>query len=323
MEGVFYTNKDKLNNYNLTGSLHTLEIKSPAIIKNIDENIKNCVEGMHTKFDENDEKNASTKMMINPNKLQGDVLTFSDFRITFDTILAGAGVNKYNIIRADMRFDNYDENCYKKYMKFNKYLISMLAVTYNVKNVFETKNLFTDKTISIAIKNRFFEIENYNRKKKNEITGNKTEPVRARLEERSVSRQWQEINKKANKEPNWNMDALKKEFTETWFDRWDKALKNLDKVQNKYNDELEKKYFENKNARPVQFRNQTEFIMQHQNSIFTKKQLINLFARFGAENPENKAKNYKQNYGIEFFSQADVRHAVNEIKRAALAFFGS
>lgn len=317
MKGAIYTNKEKLNNYNLTGSIHTLSIKSPGIINKIDENIADCIKTTA----EVKQNKTNTKSIINPNKLLGDALTFSDFKTSFDTILAGAGIDYYNIIRADMRFDNYDKSHYYKFTKLNKYLISMLAVTYNVKNVYETKNLFTQKQLSIAIKNDYFEIENYDRNKKNEITKNTTEPAKARLEERSIARQWRIVNKNAKIEPNWNMDALKKEFTDGWFKRWNEAMGNLNLVQKVYNDNLEKVYNQDKNAFPRQFRTITDFVMQHQDCIFTRKQLIDLFSRFGVQNPTNRAKNYKQKYGIEFFSKADVEHAVYEIKRATTAFF--
>ena len=39
----------------------------------------------------------------------------------------------------------------------------MLAVTYKVKNTYRSTNLFTQKQLSVAIKNKYFEIENYDK----------------------------------------------------------------------------------------------------------------------------------------------------------------
>lgn len=176
-----------------------------------------------------------------------------------------------------MRFDSYEPDHYRKYQKLNRYLISALAVTYATKNNYKTINLFSQRQLSIAVKNDYFEAENYDRAAKSEITGNKTELAQARLEERTVSRQWRKINQKANVNlSEWNAQSLKKEFTEGWFTRWDKALKNLDKVQQRYNDKLEKLYKEDKNAYPCRFRSLTDFIIQYQDAIFTKKQMIDL-----------------------------------------------
>lgn len=310
-------NKKKLENYNLTGSIHTLAIKSPGIVSDIMEEVSNCITSR------TESKKNQTTSIINPNKLTGDIFTYAEFQNVFDTILSGAGIKDYNIIRADMRFDNYEPDHYRKYQKLNRYLISALAVTYATKNNYRTTNLFSQRQLSIAVKNDYFEAENYDRAAKSEITGNRAEPAQARLEERTVSRQWRKINQNANINlSEWNTQSLKKEFTEGWFTRWDKALKNLDKVQKKYNDELEKLYKEDKNAYPCRFRSLTDFIIQYQDAIFTKKQMIDLLSRFDeVKNPKTRAENHKKRYGIEYFSQKDVQMAIDEVKRATKEFF--
>ena len=62
------------------------------------------------------------------------------------------------------------------------------------KNAYRTANLFNQQQLSVAIKNDYFECENYDRAAKSEITENKTEPAQSRLEERTTSRQWRRIN---------------------------------------------------------------------------------------------------------------------------------
>jgi len=95
--------------------------------------------------------------------------------------------------------------------------------------------------------------------------------------------------------------------------KWNKVLKNLDKVQQRYNDELEKLYKEDKNAYPCRFRSLTDFIIQYQDCIFTKKQMIDLLSRFDeVKNPKTRAENHKKRYGIEYFSQKDVQMAMEE-----------
>ena len=123
----------------------------------------------------------------------------------------------------------------------------------------------------------------------------------------------------------WNDNDIKKEFVEKWFLRWDKALKNLDKVQERYNAELERIWKEGKNAYPCRFVTLREFLMQYQDCIFSKKQMIDLLERLDGEvkNPKSYAENYKKRYGIEYFSQKDVEQAVAEVKRAILEFFNT
>ena len=151
-------NQKKLDDYNLTGSIHTLAIKSPGIVEDIQEEVSNCIiASSQTK------NGTTTTSIINVNKLMGDVFRYSEFETVFNTILAGAGIDEYNIVRADMRFDSYDKEHYRQYAKLNRYLISLLAVTYKVKNAYRTTNLFSQKQLSVAIKNKYFEIEKYDK----------------------------------------------------------------------------------------------------------------------------------------------------------------
>jgi hypothetical protein len=314
-------NKKKLDEYNLTGSIHTLAIKSPGIVNDIDEKVSKCIVANSSQS----KTGETTTSIINPNKLLGDVFSYSEFETTFATILGGAGITDYNLIRADMRFDNYEPDHYKKYAKLNRYLISMLAVTYRTKNNYKTNDLFNQRQLSVAIKNDYFEIENYDREAKSKITENHEEPAKARLEERTVSRGWRNLYKKNESDQeltDWNMILLKKEFTDGWFSRWDKAIQNIDKVHQRYNDELEKLYKEDKNSYPTRFRSLTDFLIQYQDCIFCKAQMIDLLSRFDeVKNPKTRAENHKKRYGIEYFSQKDVVAAVEEVKRATRDFF--
>lgn len=311
-------NKQKLEKYNLTGSIHTLSIKSPGIVEDIQKDVSKCISS-----NSQTKNGMTTTSVINPNKLLGDVFSYQEFQAVFNTILAGAGISDYNLIRADMRFDNYEPDHYKQYAKLNRYLISMLAVTYKVKNTYKTENLFNHKQLSVAIKNDYFEIENYDRAAKSELTENHSEPAKARLEERTVSREFRKLYEKCKADgEDINMEILKTEFTDGWFARWDKAIKNIDEVHKRYNDELEKIYKEDKNSYPTRFRSLTDFIIQYQDCIFCKKQMIDLLSRFEeVKDPKIRAENHKKRYGIEYFSKKDVEKAVAEVKRATEEFF--
>lgn len=293
-------NQTKLNEYNLTGSIHTLAIKSDGLVENVDEKVSSCIITSSQA-----KEGRTTTSIINPNKLMGDLFTYTDFSTAFDTILAGAGIDDYSIVRADMRFDSYDTDHYKAYAKLNRYIISALAVTYEVRNCYRATNLFSQKQLSVAIKNKYFECENYDKHAESEGT----DPAMSRLEERSKA---------------WKNKNLEAEFVDHWFSRWDKALKNLDAVQKKYNDELEKIYKEDRNAYPCKFRTLTDFLIQYQDCIFCKKQMIDLLSRFeevGVDKAKTRAENHKKRYGIEYFSQKDVEKAIGEVKRATMEFF--
>lgn len=293
-------NQNKLKDYKLTGSFHTLEIQTDGIAA-ASESYKQAVSSNTIKEIKD---GIITKTILNLNKIDGDIFNYPDFRKALDAVITDAGIKDYAISRADFRLDNYDKEHYQMFSKLNKYLISMLAVTYSVTNAYKTEDLFSQKLRSIAIKNKYFEIENYDK----EAESHGLDMACSRLEERTKS----------------FSDDLKREFTQKWFARWDKAVKNKNKVEKRYNDELEKIYKAGKDAFPVQFRSLTDFLIQYQNCIFSKRQMIDLLSRFdevGADKAATRAKNHKQKYGIEYFSDHDIERAIAEIKRATLEFF--
>lgn len=288
-------NRKKLNNYKLVGSIHTLSVKSPGQV-NSPLSLMECAYSA---------KKDSTASKINPNKLNGDIYAYSEFNDAMGFIMASAGIDEYKLTRVDMRYDSYEDDHYRRYAKLNRYLISLMAVQNSVKNCYRSTNLFTQKQISVAIKNTRMELENYD--KDDESDGK--DLVKSRLEERSKA---------------WHDNDIKKEFTDHWFSRWDKALtdQNIKAVQDRYNDELERIYLEQKDSYPVRFRSLTDFLLQYQDCIFNRRQLIDLLSRFEeVQNPVNRAKKHKDKYGLEFFSKSDLQRAVNEIKRATTAFF--
>lgn len=275
-----------------------MSVKSPGIVTDVAKAILPCITA-----NSRSQNGATTTSIINVNKLMGDVFSYSDFRVALETILAGAGIDNYSVIRADMRLDSYDKEHYKDYAKLNRYLISVLAVTYAVKNKYRTTDLFSQEQLSIAVKNKYFECENYDKTAESDGKDIAT----SRLEERSK---------------HWTDNDFKKEFTEKWFRRWDKAVENLESVHMKYNDALERIYKEDKDSSPCRFRSLTDFLIQYQDCIFCKSQMINLLSRFPeVNNPKNRAENHKKRYGIEYFSTKDVEYAVAEIKRATQEFF--
>ena len=294
-KGMKMMNKEKRSGYTLKGSFHTLELKSSEYIQPEDKSIADCIV---TRINENG----------------------TDFQNTMQTILNASGISSYRFTRTDLRLDNYDEQHYKAFAKLNKYLIAAMALAYRTQNNYKALDLFTENQISVAIKNDYFQLENYD---KNKITGNKVEPAKARLEERTTARQWRQIYNDEYANQKINMNLLAHEFLTRWAERWKKARMNLDKVQDAHNDALVKKYQAGLNKKPVQFRSLTDFLIQNQDCIFTSKQMIDLLARLGVKNPKERAKYHKKKYGCEYFSTKDVDYALAEINRATEEYFRS
>ena len=296
--------KDKLKNCTLTAGIHTVAVKSQGAVDDVQSEVEQCITAsVHPGRKGSD---MSTTSIINPNKLFGDLYSFDECCTAVQTILAGAGIDDYQVIRADMRFDSPDLNHYREFQKLNRYLISALAVAYKVKNAYCSVNLFSQKQLSVAVKNKYFEIENYD--KAAESHGK--DPAASRFEIRSKCFKDQD---------------LRKEFLERWPKRLEKAMKHLEEVQGAYNDALEDLYREGLGADEVRFRSMTDFLIQYQDCIFCKKQLVEFLGRFPdrIKNPVTYAENFKKRYKIEYFSESDIQYAVNEITRAAGEFFGA
>ena len=286
----------------LQGGIHTIAVKLPGFIK-VPEMY---IDAARCSYRETGGE-MTTRCILNLNKIDGEIFTYSRFNELLDMFMDSIGVDTYKITRADMRTDSYDPEDYQKYAKLYRYLISMLAVSYQVNNTYRTTDLFTQKQLSVAVKNKYFECENYD--KRAESKG--LDMAACRLEERCKS-----------------LDGadLKYEFAVHWFKRWDKALENMELVHRKYNIELERIYLEDRYSDPVKFRGLTDFLIQYQNCIFCKRQMVELLSKIGiggAEKAATRAKNHKYRYGIEYYSEKDVRKAVDEIKRSTEAFFNS
>lgn len=310
--------KRKLHDYILTGSIHTLSLRTDGIIKARTAETQDAITRTSVQCN-NDE--ITSIVTINPNKYHRDIFKFSDFKETLDAITLESGIDSYQFMRTDFRLDNYAPRHYELYAKLNRYLITALALTYGTRNNYFSGDLLTLDQKTQVIKCKGFEVENYDRAAKSRETDNQSETAQARFEIRTVADGWRNIYK-ANENATSNFDLLRDNLEVEWFKKLDAALKNLDAVQQSCNTMLVNKFNKLQKAETRQFRTLTDFVMTYQYVIFTRKQLVDLYKRLddsGAD-PVIKAANYKKRYGIEFFSKADMQAAVKEIKRAITHF---
>lgn len=299
-------NIDKLRDYDLTASIHTLAVKVPGFIVNPPEPIKRCI---RVSSRQGKDGQIQTTLVINPNKaLEGltpdpDLYDFDSFNHALDKILMGLHIDNYKLIRCDMRLDSFDPDHYERFSKLNRVLIACLANAYKTSNNYRTLDLFSQQQLSIAIKNRYFEAENYD--KQAESRGK--DPACSRLELRSKS---------------WDGQSIHKEFTQHWADRWAKALSAYALTQQVYNDELVRVFTEQ--SRTKKYRNISDFIIKNQGCIFCKSQMVDLILRttnLSQEQAVIKARNLTKRYHFELFNPGDLAKAVNEIMRSIYAFF--
>ena len=256
--------------------------------------------------------NERTFLLINPNK-QGEgeslITKYSDFVKKMEHILesVGADLEEYDIVRADFCFNSRDISSYGTYQKIHRLLISCLAKAYKYKNSYVTHDLWDDERLSIAIKKDDSEVENYNKHRQSDGTDESANRLEFRSKRMSGT-------------------SIEYQFMTKWFERLDKARESFDDVQNKCNDHLERLY-KNDIAKPPKERNYLSlnaFLLQYKESIYTRKQMIDLLSRFDeVKNPTKRADKFKDKHRIEYFSQKDLEYIIEVLKDKTTQYFNS
>ena len=304
---------DKLQDYCVRGSIHTIKIDSPDSVipkQDTDGAIRGCIKECYVKKHKSDgEIEEVTKIKVNPNDKAGTILAYSEFLKTMQEIQEAAGITDFEYQRVDMAFDSFGKNFYSRFAKLHRYLVTCLAELTSANNVYCTVDLFTNEQVSVAFKTRGCEAECYDKAHEMNEAGD-----HSRLELR--------LKEMGKRDHSIDMAEL---FVREWANRLEKAISkaNTWQAQLHCNDALERIYTSNKDAFPVRFRSLTDFLIYYQDCIYSKRQMIDLLSRFADEvsNPVYRAEWHKKHYGIEYFSQKDLRYVVAEIKRAMSVYF--
>ena len=294
-------NKEKLNNYKLTGSIHTLQIQAPGEVI-----VPQGLAGVDCRMKHDKQGNIYSSIKINPNSAQGDIWDYGECRQTVDAIMQLLNLQEYRLIRADMRLDSIRDDFISQYWKVHRYLLSGLARAYNVRNKYLTKEMDTDKKISLSIKTTGFEVEFYD--KVAESHG--SDIVTARFEERTKTR------------GSASLDDIQSEFTTNWKIRWNEAVKHLYQVTEDYNRAMIPEWFDKVVSNGLK---ENEFLASNADMFFTRDQMIRFLLAVGHHSPAEKADNFKSGYSkkcdLEYYSLNDCKQIVKEIMRATGEFF--
>lgn len=305
-------NIQKRNEYEKKMTLNGIDTLSGYVSQKISENdMKNGVKCNVNQCNYQIAKER-TYLLINPNK-QGKseklITRYSEFVEKMEFILnsVGAELNDYDVIRADFCFNSSDVTTYSSYQKLHRLLISCLAKAFCYKNCYVSCDLWDYERLSIAIKKDDSEIENYNKLRQNE--GKDEYANRLELRSKRMSG-----------------TSIEYQFMSKWFERLDKAAKCFDKVQAEANNHLEKLYKEDL-VRPPKERSYLSlnaFLLQYKESVYTRRQMINLLERFEeVKNPTKKADKFKDNHKIEYFSRKDLDYIINILKKKTTEYFNS
>ena len=237
------------------------------------------------------------------------ITRYSEFIEKMEFILnsVGVGLNDYDVIRADFCFNSTDPSSYNSYQKLHRLLISCLAKAYKYKNCYVSCDLWDFERLSISIKKDDSEIENYNKARESDTK----DECANRLELRSKR---------------MSGTSIEYQFMAKWFERLDKARKCFNDVQTEANKHLEKLYKEDLGKQPKErnYLSLNAFLLQYKETIYTRKQMINLLSRFEeVKNTIKKADKFKDNHKIEYFSQKDLDYIIGILKKKTEEYFNS
>lgn len=287
-------NKEKLNKIqSISCGIHTINIATNDIICCNSDIVKKCI-----KMDKSRVNPATGeiiyKAIINPNKWNGYINAYDDLQKVFSAIIHEMGISSYRIARVDFAVDSFEDN-YNQLHKLNKCICLLLAVAYNLKNRYESRDPLSLEHLTTRVQSEYLECENYNK----DIESDHTSPIYNRLEFRS----------KAILKVNKDIPAL----IDDWCRRLEYAIQYFDKLQGICNNYLIQRW--NK-ENGIQVKSTSEFLRKYQDNIYTSRQIQDFYSRLNYEKPESKAKNFKRYNSIEYFSLNDLKSYTAIVRQA-------
>lgn len=270
--------------------------------------IKKQYQRQITDPNEPDKTKMNYYLRINLNEAHdgGEMIrSYKQFKDELYELLDDVQAVNFRINRCDIALDSFNDSDYEMFLKVTKLLLCSVAESKDIQNCYHSFNLWTYKSLSIAIKNDSIECENYDKK----AASKGLDKAKNRIELRS---------KRLN-------CSLEEEFLVNWFNRLDDAIKYFDAVQTHYNRELMRIWLDDiaKPKKQRDFASLTGFLMTYRSCLFSHAQLVDLLKQIGNVNPELSARRFKTNHRIEFFSKTDLTEITKGIKRKIRNYFES
>ena len=307
---------EKLNNLNLTGRIHTIEVVSRFIDVEQFKKLKsiNGISFCSQKIDHNTGE-LITKFRFNPQVYYGDEVNDLElFHTLLYHLMRDIGIgNNYIITRLDFALDD-NNNRFDEFAKMNRFILSLLSISKNMENRYESNDFvnLTNLNIKVVNKKKSFEVEAYNKQIEAARQGKHTK-VKTRLEFRKsqVDKSYYKTDVFSDTVNEWLADlrtAIKTDTIHLLEDIVNEVLvEHYKSTQSQYG---------GKRAVSGSIRNINLFIQSHQQYIYSNRQLTKLYELLGVPEPSKKADNFKRNYRVEFFSNEDAKRYVEKIKTA-------
>lgn len=256
-----------------------------------------------------------TSLKFNPNAYYGQWITSPDlFNALMQKAMNDVGIVNYELTRLDIAFDSCKDNDFELYSKLNRLLISLISISENLPDRYESKDFLKLDSLNIKAESTCGDkqVEAYNKKVEAALKNRQTD-VTNRLEFRRG-------NLDRRKSPN-DYNTLMAE----WLKELRQAIvkQNIIAVETEINTKLVELYRDNmylynsKRAKQESLHGINRFITANQAYIYTKRQLIALYEAFGISRPIDRADNFKRNRYIEFFSQSDLERYINKLEATA------
>ena len=292
--------KDKLNEVNIYMGIDTIQVRS-----DVETALSRSEAPYISKTLTKDVDMSDYYYKLNPDKaLNTSIYDYSTYTGAVEYMINALELVNPVKTRIDFRIDSFDDN-YNELLKLNKLLILLISEQYKVNNRYESRDPLTLQELTIRVQNERIEVENYN-KAIEEPNGD----VKSRLEFRS-KKLYDDTAETAKEN---------REF-QKWCDRLDKSVtaENFERLQKKLTNVLVNEYKRAaRNGVTV-----SQFLYKYENSIFTSRQLTELYRQLGYKDPEQQAKKYKSRHKVEYFSMKNLADYVKMIKVCGEKFFKS
>lgn len=305
----------KFHNYELTASVHTLQIWTHEEVNQ--EALKQLMSIRAIKSYRCSLNGEKKFLILNLNKIDGDIFSFREFCQVFTEVKNFLGIQSYHLQRADFRLDSYEPGFYEKFFKVTRYLLSGFDSAFILKNGYKAEDLYSTKNLSLALKGVRLQLEYYDRNSKNVVTSNVTEPAQARLEFRSLPKIWGGYRRKYpdTKE----IKFIQQEFQKAWRKRLEKAIEALEPAEYKFNQVLIARW--QAGQADKRYRNYIDFLRENQELIFTRRQAVGLLKEIGITNPKKAIDNFVDRYRPELFLKKEIFKVQREIQKSTRDYF--
>lgn len=202
-----------------------------------------------------------------------------------------------------MRFDNYYTD-YSELYKVNKLLLLLIAKYYDLDGMIQEQDLINEQSYYISVSGDTISGEYVEAKFADLAFLSPDAGIECRLTLSTFSNTERDMLTEADYWLDVLRDATKRErFTE---------------LTNEINDKLVVKYSRERQSNEI--KNGIDFAVKHMDCIFTKRQLIDLLARIGFDEPEKIADYCRMKAKSRFFSARQLRQYVTDLTISANDF---